>query len=796
MRNHHTDRFLLRVIVTMLTVHCSWLTASAQDTFHEMDASGNVTQRSENKNFNKHNNDTTKHDKEIPKGLYTWTVDRKFGDVRPAEPDTIHHLFMNTTFNTGVYGDYNTTGSNYTARLSRIFIDRSESSSFIFTEPYSFFNVEPDEFLYINTLSPYTCVTYDNCGDKLTGEDHIDAKFAVNANKRLGVGFDLNYNYARGYFSNQPIAHFNASLFGSYIGDKYQMHLLFAMNHQKAAENGGITNDEYVTHPESFSDSYSENEIPTVLEQNWNRNDNQHLFLSHRYNIGFYKKVPMTEEELKARKFAEESKNEQENADSDKSAGRKNIKQEPEPTGRPDNAVIVGNEPKADSLAIAADTTRIKVEGQAAIDSLNRVQAIQDSIDATMKNIYVPVTSIIHTLELNNYKRIYQAYQTPDNYYLAKRYYNAGGKYRNDSIFDATNHLQIKNTAGLALLEGFNKYMKAGLKAFITHEYRRYEMPDLLENTDTAYQRTWNEHTVSIGGLLSKTQGKTLHFNVMAETWILGEDAGQLKVDFNTDLNFRLLGDTVRLAAKAYIHNLHPTFYQRNYHAKYLWWDHKDDNKLSDETRTRIEGLFSFEKTNTKLRVAVEDIKNYTYYGMSYGLTTSSEDGAVNGRNNMVAGVYQESKNISILTAQLHQNFRLGPLNWENVVTYQNCSNTDVLPLPQFNIFSNLYLKFKIARVLGVELGADATYFTKYYAPDFCPAINQFAVQQNEDSRLELGEYPFIDVYANMVLKGCRFFVAMSNVLNGSGNHKKFLTPHYPTNGMVMHLGVSWPFFN
>jgi hypothetical protein len=119
-----------------------------------------------------------------------------------------------------------------------------------------------------------------------------------------------------------------------------------------------------------------------------------------------------------------------------------------------------------------------------------------------------------------------------------------------------------------------------------------------------------------------------------------------------------------------------------------------------------------------------------------------------------------------------------------------------VLPLPDFNIFSNLYFKFKVAGVLGVELGADATYFTKYYAPDFCPLINQYAVQMNERSRVQLGEYPFVDVYANMVLKGCRFFFVMTNVLNGSGNHMKFLTPHYPTNGSVLHFGVSWNFYN
>ena len=65
-------------------------------------------------------------------------------------------------------------------------------------------------------------------------------------------------------------------------------------------------------HPESFDDNFATNEIPTVLENNWNRNDNQHVFLSHRYNVGFKRKVKMTEEEIKAKKFAMEAKRDSE----------------------------------------------------------------------------------------------------------------------------------------------------------------------------------------------------------------------------------------------------------------------------------------------------------------------------------------------------------------------------------------------------------------------------------------------------------------------------------------------------
>ena len=766
-------------------------TVSAQDTFNQIDEMGNVSQRSDNQNFNKHNNDTTRN-KEIPKGLYTWTLDRKFGDRIFVEPDTIPHLFMKTTFNSGMYGEYNHTGSNYTPRLSRVFINRPESDIFIFTQPYGFVDKRPEKFLFMNTLSPYTNVLYDNCGNKTNGEDHIDAKFAVNAGKRINIGFDLDYAYARGYHRNQGISHFNGILFGSYIGDRYNLHIFFNTAHQKATENGGISNDNYITHPEAFQDSYNENEIPTILSENWNRNDHQHIFLTHRYNIGFYRKVKMTEAELKARQFAMESKKAKEAKDGNKlegaNLGRKEISK---PMGRPEGAKIMGAEPKADITdSLAVDTTRIKVENLAAIDSLNRAQAIQDSIDATMKDEYVPVTSFIHTMEYNNNHHIYLAYQTPSNYYL-NQYYQRNEEAGNDSINDVVRNRQFKNTFGLALLEGFNKYMKAGLKAFVTYDYNRYEMPDTLNGI--ASQATWNEHDISIGGQINKTQGKTLHFNLIAEAWMAGANSGQLHVDFNTDLNFALFGDTVQLAAKAYFHRNNPVFFQRKYHSKHLWWD--DDN-MAKETRTRVEGLFSYQKTDTKLRVAIEEIQNYTYYGMSYDVTNTSSITSNYGRENLTAGVYQESGNINILTAQLHQNFRLGPINWENVITYQNSSNKTVLPLPTWNFFTNLYLKFKVAKVLGVELGADATWFSKYYAPDYCPMLTQFAVQKNENSRVELGGYPFVDVYANMVLKGVRFFIMMSHINSGSGNRMSFLAPHYPTNSDVLHLGVSWNFFN
>ncbi len=288
-----------------------------------------------------------------------------------------------------------------------------------------------------------------------------------------------------------------------------------------------------------------------------------------------------------------------------------------------------------------------------------------------------------------------------------------------------------------------------------------------------------------MGGQLSKTQGSLLHYNVTGETWVAGEDAGQIKIDAAADLNFKLFSDTVRLAARAYFYRLSPTFYHRHFHSKHYWWD---NTGLDNEIRSHIEGVFSLKRTRTRLRVAIDELKNYTYFAQSYNITDDF------GRTGNSVTVNQCGDNISLMTLQLEQDFRLGPLNWENQITYQKSSKAEVLPVPDINVYSNLYLRFKIARVLKVDLGADVRYFTKYYAPDYSPAIGQYTVQDNGDNNIKLGGYPIVNVYANMHLKQTRFFVMMSHVNAGDG--EAFLTPHYPINTMVLRFGLSWNFFN
>ena len=741
------------------------------------------------------NTDSLGSDKEIPKGIRVWTVDERFGDTKAAVVDTLQHMYMNSTFTEGLRGEYNTLGNMGTARLNRIFIDRRNTQgNFIFTEPYDYIVNPVSDFHFTNIYSPITNITLNSCGDKVTGEDDFKAIFAVNANKRLGAGFRFDYKYGRGYYNAQSTSHFKYTMWASYLGDRYQAHLLFSTNHEKMTENGGITNDDYIKHPEIYTESFATNEIPTVLEQNWNRLDNQHIFFTHRYNVGFSRKVKMTEEEIKAKKFAMASKKEnaEENAKEEarkkaKEQGKKfdekayDKQQRAKFSGRPDGAKIAGDEPAKDSAAkdIRNDSTRIAVNGKAAADSLLAIQKKNAEDSLFYKSEYVPVTSFIHTVKFDNYRRIYEAYQTPADYYL-KEYYDAG-RLTGDSIYDQTKHWHMKNTFAIAMLEGFNKWAKAGLKAFASYDLRHYELPTM----EGGFEK-YNEHALSVGGQLSKQKGKTLHYNAVAEIGLTGVDAGTLAIDGNVDVNIPFLGDTLQVRGDAFFHRETPSFYYRNYHARHLWWE----NDLDKTIHTRIMGTLSFPKTRTKLRVAVDEIKNYTYFSQSYDIT---EKGL---RTGVMVTPMQESGGINLLTAQLEQNFRLGILNWENQFTYQHSSKESVLPVPAFNAYTNLYIKFKVVKVLNVDLGADMRYFTSYEAPDYSPYMGQYTVQGNGENNVKIGNYPIVNVYANVHIKHTRFFVMMSHINAGQGDKNYFFAPHYPMNERVFRIGVSWNFFN
>jgi len=678
----------------------------------------------------------------IPPKLYMWQLSETLGNRTIVPADTLALNFQNTNLVGGMTGEYNFLGNLGSPRLSRIFFNRQDDEPTLFMAPYSSFFVRPDQVFFTNSNVPYTNLTYYKAGNKVNGEERFKSYFSVNVNKRLAFGFNFDYLYGRGYYANQSTSHFNAGLFGSYIGERYQIQAVYNNFFMKMNENGGIANDGYITRPDTMAEGkkeYSSTTIPVKMEQTSNRNKDFYVYLTQRYRLGFKRRV-----------LKEEAQN-------------NSVQQRFSPAA-PTTSIASSIAP-ADSLAtdsLATDSlpaNNLAMGDNLSLDSLNSNHALPE--DTNFVEEFVPVTSFIHTFKIERARHKYQSVSTPDE----NAYYNKQGVSR-----DSTTAFSVKNVFGIALLEGFNRYAKAGLTGYISHKFSRYD----LMNADSMTVDRFTEQEIYVGGELAKRQGKTLHYSIDGEVGIMDKAMGQFRVNGNMDLNFRLWKDTVNLIIRGFVKNTLPSFYMRHYHSNLHVWD--NDN-MEKEFRTRVEGELNIDRWGTNLRAGVENVKNYTYL-------------------NQKAVPEQNSGNIQILSATLKQNFRAGIFHLDNEVTWQKSSNETVLPLPQISVYSNLYLLTKLAKkVLTVQLGADVRYFTKYNAPAYTPSIQQFHLQPEND-QVEIGGYPIVNVYANLHLKRTRLFAMYSHVNQGMGTRNSFLVPHYPINPNLLRIGVSWNFYD
>lgn len=698
---------------------------------------GALGERDEGSHWNEEAADSVQKT-DVPVGLYVWRIEPLFGTVRPAEPDTLSHLFPNDALTDGRRGHYNFTGNLGAPRQSRIFAERNAEMygrPFIFEQPYDFFITQPEELLFTNTKSPITNITYHECGNKQNGEDRIRGVFATNVNKRLGLGFKLDYLYGRGYYQNQSTAHFDGTLYGSYIGERYSLHAVYYANHLKNTENGGIESDDYVNRPESFPTTYGTADMPVRLDKTWNKLDVNTFYLTHSYNFGF-----------------------------------RHYRDRNGQVVRTSGHTLPGRLAKV--AAAATDTTKLHLAAPlAAPDSLPA-----DSLPLVSE--YVPVAGFVHTLRLDHNTRRFLSNMraSADAPVYFADYFLPG-----DSAADRTQNLRIENLLAFELREGFNSWVKSGLKLYARHEFNRFTLPDEQRLT-----RNYIENRISVGAQLSKEQGRIFHYNVRGELRTSGTEWGEFDVVGTVGLNLPLWRDTLAVHLDGYMRNEQPSFYYRHYHGRNAWWDNSPDKVF----RTRVGGTLTYRRT--RLSVHFETLQNYIYFAERQTPFTNAAGTALPLYS---VGVEQTGKNLQVVTATLGQDFRFGILNWENELTYQLSSDQDILPLPALSAYSNLYLLFRIAKVLRTELGADVRFFTEYNAPSYSPVIGRFCVQ-DPSARTKLGNYPVVNAYVNFHLKNTRFYIMASHANYSTGSGRPFLVPHYPLNRMVLRLGLSWNFFN
>lgn len=623
---------------------------------------------------------------------YAWKMLPPLGLREPSTIDTTLYNYAQESVPSAVSSAYATTGNLGAAGQNMIFFDREPMGEFFFKDALYAWLPSLSTHKFYNTRIPMTLLSYNTGGGKENVQDRLKTTFSGNVNKKAQIGAMIDYIYSKGSYDYQATKDLIWGLSGSYMGDRYEMQAFLNHWNMLGQENGGITDDLYITDPAQLQAGQNKIEpkaIPTNLTGAFNRVVGAQFYVNNAYKVGFWK-----EEEID---------------------------------------------------------------------------------DSTTVETFVPVSSFIWTLDYKSGRHTFKNKVASERDYWENTYLNL------DGTDDHTKYWSLTNTLGMSLLEEFNKFAKFGAAAFVTHEIRSYtqttdtidRLPSLPEGLSpypvNKVPESAKQNLLWVGGQLTKQHGSLLTYEATARFGLIGDVVGDLDIDGSVSTRFKLLGDSVTITGYGRFRNEAAPYLMNHYVSNHFIWD----NDFGKTRSFRVGGRLSIPHTGTFLTAGVENIQNYIYFN----------------KNCMPV---QHGGSVQIFSATLNQDLSFGPFNWNNKVTYQTSSEQGIIPLPKLAIYSNMFLSFKVARVLDVQLGVDCDYYTKYKAPGYQPATMTF---YNQDE-IDCGGYPFMNAYVNMKLSKTRFYVMFSHFNQGMTSNNYFSMPHYPLNPRKFQIGLSIDFAN
>ncbi len=639
-----------------------------------------------------------KNDTDTVKEGSAWTLTFPLGDHIESQIDTITYNFQRTSIPSMVTDAYATTGNLGAEGIDMIYFNRQPRETFFFKDAVSPWIPSFKKQKFYNVYVPTTVLQYEFGGNKLNHQDRLRADFAGNVNRRIGIGGVLDYIYSKGAYEYQAAKGFTWGLSAYYMGDRYELQAFYNHYNNLNKENGGITDDLYITDPAELQggvDKIEAKSIPTRLSAAHSRVNGDELFMTHAWKMGFWKS-----------------------------------------------------------------------------ENVN---------DTLSREIYIPITRFIYSFDMQHNRHMFKnTNRSQGQEFWENTYLNP------DETLDYTYLTQITNSFGIELIEGFQKWAKFGLSAYISYQNQKYKQatyysnPELTEDelaSLTPLPQNFNvspeitKNMLWVGGRLQKDQGSILKYAASARFGLVGDVVGDLELDGNIRTKFKLFGDSVKISANAEFKNLAQPYLLQQYISNHFVWS----NDFGKTRRYKIGGELLIPWTKTTLSAGVENIQNMVYFD-SESLPQ------------------QYGGNIQVFTARLDQQLRYGVLNWNNSIIYQKTANSDILPLPELTIYSNLFLKFIAFKVLKLQVGVDCDYYTSYNGLDYQPATMTFHVQG--DDKIKVGNYPMCNVYFNARLYQTRFYILWSHVNQGWFSKNSFLLPHYPMNPRRLEFGLSVDFSN
>ena len=214
-----------------------------------------------------------------------------------------------------------------------------------------------------------------------------------------------------------------------------------------------------------------------------------------------------------------------------------------------------------------------------------------------------------------------------------------------------------------------------------------------------------------------------------------------------------------------------PDYYQQHLYTNHYRWDN-DFGKIST---TKVEGTLSIPRWKLDASFGYALLDNNIYYD-TLGI------------------VRQNTKPMSVMTASLRKDFKVWKFHFDHRLLFQLSSDKEVMPLPMLGLNFRYYAEFDVVKnAMTMQIGANGTFTTKWYAPAYNPVLGVFHNQNKE----QYGNCPYIDAFVNVQWKRVSVFLKAVNLNMGWPNESAdyFSAAGYIAPQRAFKIGITWPFY-
>lgn len=225
--------------------------------------------------------------------LKTWKLTGMEALVDSVPVDT-----MSLNFQTDNHIDRFSISNSFKGNLgspiqSKVYFDRPGQHEFIFADAYFPYLHQLESTTFYTTKTPFSSLYYLTGGSNYREDEQFKFLFTANANRKLNIGFELDYLFARGEYKNLSTKRFAGTLFGSYSGRNYNATGYVSTNNHSNYESGGISDTTFI----NGTIDYPANDIPVKFTGYSNLKLHQ-LFYNHSYSLGIERAIRITEDSV------------------------------------------------------------------------------------------------------------------------------------------------------------------------------------------------------------------------------------------------------------------------------------------------------------------------------------------------------------------------------------------------------------------------------------------------------------------------------------------------------------------